>query len=191
MDQTGQFALAYALSTTAGLRGFLTLLAASLAAHFGWIHPSAGFAWLGSTSAIAVLAVFSILEVLGDKIPAVDHLLQIMHTAVRPVAAAILVGSTIQTDNHTELYALMGLGAVNSLVVHGSSVAARAASTMTTAGTANPLLSLVEDGVALGGILLSFFVPVLAAVICLIGVIAMLVLARKAAHTLHARAPAK
>jgi uncharacterized membrane protein len=174
MDASGQFALAYALTTTAGLRGFLTLFAASVAAHYHWIHPAAGFGWLGSDSTTVVLGIFALLEVLADKVPAVDHALHAVSFAVRPLAGAILVGSTVHTDNPGALYALMALGAVNSLVVHTSSAAARAASTVGTFGAASAPISLGEDVTAIGGIILAFLHPYLAAALALIFVLVLL-----------------
>src|SRR5579864_4066935 len=123
MDTSGQFALAYALTTTAGLRGFLTLFAASVAAHYHWIHPSGSFVWLGSDTTTVVLGVFALLEIVADKIPAVDHALHAVSFAVRPLAGAILVGGTIHADIPGTLYSLMALGALNTLVVHSSSAA--------------------------------------------------------------------
>jgi len=187
MDPTSQYALAYALTTTAGLRGFLTLLAASIATHVGWIHPTAAFAWLGSDGAMAVLAVFSGLEFVGDKVPIVDHALHVVQTGVRPLAAAILVGATAPTESHAQLYSLMALGAVNALVVHGASVTARAASTTATLGAGNVVLSLVEDAVAIVGIVLSFVAPVVAAILALALVITIVLVAR--AWYRRARAP--
>lgn len=179
MDATTQYALAYALTTTAGLRGFLTLFAASVAAHYHWIHPSPGFAWLGADGAVIVLGVFALLEMLADKIPAIDHALHAISFGVRPVAAAILVGGTVDTSNHAQLYGLMAAGALNALVVHGSSATARAASSATTLGVANPVISVVEDLIAIGGLILAFIYPVLAAILALLLVIALIVAARR------------
>jgi hypothetical protein len=50
------------------LRPFVTLALASLAMHFGYLHPSAPFASLGSDGATAVLALLAVLEVLSDNI---------------------------------------------------------------------------------------------------------------------------
>jgi uncharacterized membrane protein len=177
MDASGQFALAYALTTTAGLRGFLTLFAASVAAHYHWIHPSSGFAWLGSDGATTVLGVFALLELLADKVPVVDHLLHAVSFAVRPLAGAILVGSTIHTSNPGTLYTFMALGAANSLIVHSSSAAARAASTIGTFGAANAPISIGEDVVAIGGIILAFLRPYIAAILAALFVLSLLVAA--------------
>lgn len=175
MDTSGQFALAYALTTTAGLRGFLTLFAASLAAHYHWIHPSGSFAWLGSDTTTVVLGIFALIELLADKIPAVDHALHAVSFVVRPLAGAILVGGTIHTDNPGTLYSLMALGALNSLVVHSSSAAARAASTVGTLGAANAPISVGEDATAIGGILLAFLHPYIAAILAAMFVLVLLV----------------
>lgn len=174
MDAATQYALAYALTTTAGLRGFLTLFAAAAAAHFHIIHPSAGFAWLGSDGAVIVLGVFALLEIAADKIPAVDHALHAVSFAARPAAAAILVGGTVNTSSPSELYALMAAGALNALVVHSSAAAARAASSATTLGAANPGISIVEDIIAIGGIIAAFAYPILAAILALILVITLI-----------------
>jgi hypothetical protein len=178
VDAASQYALAYALTTTAGLRGFLTLLAGSIAIHLGWIHPSAAFAWLGADGASVVLAVFSVLEVLGDKVPFVDHALHATYFLVRPLAAAILVGATVHSESQTALYAMMAAGALNALVVHGSAATARAASSATTLGFGNVVLSVAEDLIAAGGIVLAFGKPLLAAVLCVVFVICLLLAAR-------------
>jgi uncharacterized membrane protein len=175
MDTTGQYALAYALTTTAGLRGFLTLFAASVAAHYHWIHPTGSFAWLASDTATVVLGVFALLELIADKIPAVDHALHAISFAARPVAGAILVGGTVHTSNPGTLYTLMAVGALNTLVVHSSSAAARAASTLSTLGAANAPISAGEDATAIGGIILAFIHPYIAAILAALFVLALIV----------------
>ncbi|HZV79016.1 MAG TPA: DUF4126 domain-containing protein [Candidatus Binatus sp.] len=187
MDAATQYALAYALTTTAGLRGFLTLFAASVAAHYHIIHPSAAFAWLGSEGTVIVLGIFALLELTADKVPALDHALHAVSFAARPVAAAILVGGTVNTSSPGELAGLMAAGALNALVVHTSSATARAASSVATMGIANPVLSVIEDVIAIGGLILSFAAPILAAVLALIFVIALIVVGRRLYLTMRER----
>ena len=184
MNTTTEYALAFALTTTAGLRGFLALLVASLAAHAGWIHLNAPYAWLGTDAASVVLAVFAVLEILADKFPAIDNALHVLYFVVRPAAAAILVGGTVHTPNQGELIGLMVLGALNAFVIHGASATARAASTATTLGIANPILSVGEDIAALGGSALAIVMPLLAATLAL----ALLVLLLIVAGRIRARA---
>jgi hypothetical protein len=180
MDATTQYALAYALTTTAGLRGFLTLFAASVAAHYHVIHPSPAFMWLGADGTVLVLGVFALLEMVADKVPAVDHALHAVSFAVRPVAAAILVGGTVNTSSPGELVGLMAAGALNALVVHTSSATARAASSMATLGLANPAISIVEDVVAIASLVVTFAFPIIAAVLAVVVVIALIALGWRA-----------
>ena len=177
MDTSGQYALAYALTTTAGLRGFLTLFAASVAAHYHLIHPAGAFAWLASDTATVVLGIFALLELAADKIPALDNALHAVSFAVRPIAGAILVGSTIQTQNPATLYTAMAVGALNTLLVHSSSAAARATSTVSTLGTANTAISAGEDATSIFGIVLAFLHPYLAAILAALFVLTLIVIA--------------
>ena len=179
MDATTEYAMAYALTTTAGVRAFLALLVAAVAAHEGWIHITNSFTWLGSTGSIAVLAIFALLEILGDKVPVVDHVLHLVHFVVRPAAAAILVAGTVHTPSNAELVSLMVVGALNAFVVHGSIATVRAASTATTLGVVNPGLSVVEDVVAIGGGAAAIAFPFVAALIAIIFVIALVVVVRR------------
>jgi uncharacterized membrane protein len=163
MDPAAQYALAYALTTSAGLRGLLTLAAVSVAVHLGLFHPPQSFAWLGSDNVTVVLVLVAAVEVLGDKVPLIDHAFHAVQIALKPVAAAILVGGVVHTQHPLELYALMALGALNALGVHAVSATTRGASTALTAGVANPGLSLVEDIIAVALIVCAFLAPVFAA----------------------------
>lgn len=180
MDAVTQFALAYALTTTAGIRALLPLAAASAAAHAGWIHPPDEFAWLGHSAVMWILIAFAVVEMAADKIPLVDHAMHFVQVAAKPAAAAILIGGTTHPHGNPELIFLMVVGALNALGIHGAVVAARAASTVGTAGLANPLLSTVEDTGSIGAIVLSFVAPVVAAVLALIATVLLVVFARRA-----------
>jgi len=83
-------ALAMALAATAGLRAWLPLLLAGLLVRAGWLELSAPFAFLASTKALMVFAVATVLEIAGDKIPAVDHALDALGTPLKLVAGALL-----------------------------------------------------------------------------------------------------
>ena len=178
-----EFATAYALSTTIGLRAFVTLALASLAMHLGYLHPSPAFAWLGSNGATVVFALLAILELASDKVPIVDHFMHAIHFATKPIAAAVLVGSLVPSGTDDSIapatYALMGVGALNALGVHTASATVRTASTATTLGLANPRVSLVEDGIAIVGVVLAVLVPVAAAALAIVCTALVLFLARR------------
>ena len=168
MDAVTQYALAYALTTTAGIRGLLTLAVVSFAAHVGWLHPPAGFAWLSSTPALVVLIVIAAVDFVGDKIPMVDHGLHVVHAIVKPAAGAILVGSVVHAPSQVDLVGLMALGALNAFGVHAASATARGASTALTAGVANPFVSFFEDVTTVVMLVIAWATPILAAAIAIV-----------------------
>lgn len=179
MDGPTQYAVAYALTTTAGIRGLLTLAVVSFAAHAGWLHPPAGFAWLGATNVTIALIAVALIDFAGDKIPAVDHLFHMVNVIVKPACAAILVGGTLHAQSEGMLVALMTLGVLNALGVHAASATIRGASTMTTGGLANPAISVLEDGGSIAMVVMAFAAPFVAAAIAIVVTIAAVVVGRR------------
>lgn len=168
MDAATQYALAYALSSISGLRGFLVLFLAACAAHFGILHPNHAFEWLGSGSAMWALGGLSAVEFVADKIPAVDNAMHALQTVSKPITAAIVTGSVVPGQTDLMTYVLMAAGATNALAIHGAVAGVRAGSTLGTAGTLNPVLSVIEDVVAVGATAIAFFAPVLMAIVAVV-----------------------
>ena len=87
------------------------------------------------------------------------------------------------------LYAMMVAGGLNALFVHGSAATARAASSATTMGLGNIVLSFAEDTIAAGGLVLAFFKPVAAAIAALAFVAALVLVSRAAVARARLLAP--
>src|SRR5512138_341258 len=140
-------ALAIALAASAGLRAWLPLLLAGGLARLGVLDLGPAFQFLGSNKALILFGVATVIEVLGDKVPAVDHVLDVIGTPLRPAAGALLAASVLGTvsDPLTSLVLGTVVGAPSALVPHAAKSALRAASTAATGGLANPVLSLLED----------------------------------------------
>jgi Domain of unknown function (DUF4126) len=162
-------ALAIALAASAGLRAWLPLLLASGLARLGVLDLGPSFQFLASNKALFLLGVATAIELVGDKIPAVDHALDVIGTPLRPAAGALLAASVLGTvsDPLTSIVLGTAVGAPSALVPHAAKSALRAASTATTGGLANPLLSFVEDGLSLALFVLAVLVPVV--VVALLG----------------------
>jgi hypothetical protein len=186
------FATAYTLSSSIGIRPFLTLAIASLAMHLGYLHPSVAFAYLGSDGATWLLGALALLEFVGDKIPVVDHTLHVLHFATKPIAAALLVGGTVSSTGSPDFAtdALMGMGALNALGIHAGVAALRGASTATTLGVANPIISVGEDVVAIFASVLAIFVPIVGALLAILATLLVVVLARYVYSNMRRSAPA-
>ena len=156
---------AFALSGAAGLNAWLSLFAAAVAARLDLVELAAPFDGLASTGGLVVLGALTLADLVGDKIPGVDHVLHVLGLAVAPVSgAALFVGQTgDETDLPTLLALLLGGGTAG--VVHAARAAVRPVSTAGTAGLGNPVLSVGEDVGSLSLVVLAFVVPLLAVVL--------------------------
>ena len=137
------------IAAACGLRAFLPLLALALGVHFGLVHVQPGMAWIGSLPAIVTLVWATLLELAADKVPALDHALDVVALGLRPAAAALAAWVTF-SGAHPALAvaAALVLGA-SAMGVQVAKAKVRLGSSMLTFGTANPLLSFAEDGVAI------------------------------------------
>jgi hypothetical protein len=162
-------ALAIALAASAGLRAWLPLLLASGLARLGVLDLGPSFGFLASNKALVLFGVATAIELIGDKIPSVDHALDVIGTPLRPAAGALLAASVLGTvsDPLTSIVLGTAVGAPSALVPHAAKSALRAVSTATTGGLANPVLSFVEDGISIALFVLAVLVPVV--VVALLG----------------------
>ena len=103
-----------------------------------------------------------LLEVLADKIPVVDHLLDTVAVFIKPVAAMIAAAS-VMTELDPLLSTVVGLVLGGSMAqgVHLVKAKLRVMSSALTATVANPFLSIIEDLLALVATVLAFLLPVL------------------------------
>lgn len=163
--------LGLGLSASTGLNTFVPLLLLGAAARFGVAGIELGdkFHWLTSDVALVVLIVASIVEIIADKIPAVDHFLDGVGTFVRPAAGAVAAASVLTGIDPT-VAAILGLivGAPTSFGFHTLKAGTRVASSATTFGCANPVISLLEDIVAFFLSVLAIFAPIIVPIALLI-----------------------
>jgi uncharacterized protein DUF4126 len=166
----GTLALAVALAAATGLRAWLPLLVAGALSKAGLAELGPSFAWLGSWPALGLLGGATALEIAGDKIPVVDHVLDAVGTIIRPLTATLAAAAALVHVHDPMLALVLGLvvGAPVALAPHAAKANLRGLSTGTTGGLANPLLSVLEDILSLGITLLAFLVPVLVAITLLV-----------------------
>jgi len=137
---------AFGLSASAGLNAYIPLLVIALVDRLtdGLMDLQGPWAWLSSWWTIGVLAMLLVIEVLADKIPAVDTANDIVQTVVRPTAGAILFAASTHTIHlHPVLAAICGVIVAGG--VHTVKATGRPVLSVTTGGTANPIVSTVED----------------------------------------------
>jgi len=172
MDGLLSIFTSFGLSTSAGLNAYLPLLIVALTARFtDWIHLGESFDAMTSWWSIGVLVVLLTVEVLADKIPAIDTANDVIQTAIRPVAGAILFAANTNaiSDIHPVLAMICGFFLAGT--VHVVKATARPVVTASTGGVANPVLSTVEDTLSALTAFLAILLPTLLAILLLMAVL--------------------
>ena len=170
------------LAAAAGLNAWIPLLVLGLLSRFTDLVPlPATWQWLSSDLALWIVGALLVVEIVADKIPALDTVNDIIHTAIRPAAGGIVFGAGASAEALTlDDSASWGTidwgsvitGVVIALVVHGIKATARPVANIATGGVAAPVLSTIEDGVSVAVSVLAILLPVLAILL----VIALVVL---------------
>ena len=169
----------FGLATAAGLNAYIPLLALGLLSRFtDLVTLPHGWAWLENGWVMAIVGVLLVVEVVADKIPALDSINDTVQTFVRPTAGGIVFGSgtAAQTSAVTDpgAFAQSGqwipvvIGVVTALMVSLTKSTVRPAANVATAGVAAPVLSTIEDVTSVGLVFLAILVPVLVAVVALV-----------------------
>jgi hypothetical protein len=180
---------AFGLSTSAGLNAYIPLLIIGVTAHYfpGLIKLQTPWDTLANPWVLIVLGILLIIEMLADKVPAVNHINDIIQTVIRPAAGAIVFAASAQviTDLNPALALICGLLVAGT--VHAVKAGAvRPMVTATTGGAGNVPVSIIEDIIATLLSILSIVIPILVA--CLLVVLTALLLwwlwrrSRKKAH---------
>lgn len=155
----------FGLSASAGLNAYIPLLVIALLGRFtNLIHLNSPWNSLTSWWVIGLLVILSIVEFFADKIPAVNHVNDIIQTFIRPTAGAIAFASSSNLVSGVHPVLALGAGLLIAGSVHAVKAAAvRPAVTAATAGAGNIPVSILEDVVSTGLSILSVVVPVVIA----------------------------
>jgi hypothetical protein len=164
------------LSTAAGLNAYIPMLLLGLLARFtDLVNLPSGWAWMENGWVLAILAVLLVVEIVADKVPALDSLNDTVQTFVRPAAGGIVFGSGTAAETaavadpgewaQSGQWVTVLIGVVVALVVSLTKSAVRPAANVTTAGVAAPVLSTIEDAASFGLVFVALLLPVLVLVI--------------------------
>jgi hypothetical protein len=151
LDSVFYLLLGVGLSAAAGFRVFVPLLVLGLAGRIEQVPISENMLWMTTTPAVVVFAAATAFEVAAYYVPWLDNALDTLTTPLAVVAGVVATASVL-TDVDPLIQWSLGLiaGGTAAGVVQIATVATRAASSLTTAGLGNPLISTVEAGAATG-----------------------------------------
>lgn len=146
---TGIFT-AFGLSASAGLNAYIPLLLVGLLARYtNLIHLNAPWDTLSNPWIVLMLCILVIIEMLADKIPAVNHLNDLVQTLIRPAAGAIAFAASANVVTNVSPVLALACGLLVAGTVHVAKAGAvRPLVTATTGGAGNIPVSIAEDVVS-------------------------------------------
>ncbi len=153
---------AVGLGAASGLNAWIPLLGLGIAERLGLVTLTEPFDRLGTTWVLVVLAALFLADLVGDKVPVVDHVLHAVGTVIAPVSGAIVFGAQENLLSQSAPWAAAVAGMVLGESVHLARSSVRPAVTAGTGGVGNPVMSAIEDAVSFVLTVLAVLVPVLA-----------------------------
>lgn len=155
--------LGIGLAAATGFRVFLPMLIVSAGAYTGHLPLTESFSWLGTSSALIMLGVATIVEILAYYIPGLDNLLDALATPAALVAGTI-VSAAVMTDvpPMVKWTAAVIAGGGIAGITQGAIAMLRANSTVWTGGLGNFIIATAELAGALVVSFLALAAPVAA-----------------------------
>jgi len=144
---TGIFT-AFGLSASAGLNAYIPLLVVGVIGHYFPDLMKLNQPWdtLANPWIVLLLCVLVIIEMLADKVPAVNHINDLIQTFIRPAAGAIVFAASANVVSNIHPVLALAAGLLISGTVHlTKSGVVRPVVTATTGGTGNVPVSIAED----------------------------------------------
>ena len=177
MDLIATLGRSLGFSFAAGVNLYATVAILGLASRYGWVDLPAQYDVFDNDVVIGAAMVMYLIEFFADKIPYVDSLWDVVHTAIRPVGGALIAVTTLG-DASPSLEGLVALlGGTIAAGSHLTKTSTRAAANTSPEPFSNWGLSLGEDifVVGLGYLALQYpeiTLVVVAVLLAVIGVVA-------------------
>lgn len=158
--------IAFALA--AGVNVYATVALIGLAVRFDWVTLPAQYQPFGSDVVIAAAVLLYLIEFFADKIPYVDTLWDLLHTAIRPVGGALIAVTSLGEAGPAAAGLAALLGGAVAASGHLTKAGTRAAANASPEPFSNWLLSLGEDAFVFGLGYLALAHPLAALVVALV-----------------------
>jgi hypothetical protein len=154
--------LAAGSAWTSGINLYATVAVLGLLEHYRLVRLPGGLHVLDNWLIIGVAVGLYCVEFFADKVPYVDTVWDAVHTFIRVPAGAVLAYAATNDLNPTVRVLALLLGGGIALSSHGTKATVRAAANVSPEPVSNWVLSIVEDLLAVGGVVLSVVAPLVA-----------------------------
>ncbi len=145
MNPVETLSLVLGAGFSSGLNLYATVATLGLLHRFGIIHLPAQLEILAHPWVLGIAGTLYLLEFFADKIPYVDTIWDVVHTFIRPPAAALLAFAAAGAAPPAWRWGAALLAGGVALTSHGTKASARAAVNTSPEPFSNWVLSLGED----------------------------------------------
>jgi hypothetical protein len=149
-DRNELVALIVAVCFAAGLNVYATVATLGLLARAGVLTLPGSLELVSNWWVIGISGAMFVLEFFADKIPVFDLVWNVLQTAVRIPAGAVLAYAAAQPLGLGGQLVAAVAGGTISFAAHSGKLAARTAATTSPEPASNFFLSLAEDAFAIG-----------------------------------------
>ena len=174
MDMITTLGRTLGFSLAAGVNLYATVALLGLASRFGWVNLPEQFQAFNNDWLIGAAIAMYLLEFFADKVPYVDTLWDIVHTAIRPVGGALIAVTTLGEASPGTQALIALLGGTVAASSHLTKTSTRAAANASPEPFSNWFLSLGEDVFVVGLGYLAMSHPLAALIV---GVVLLMVIA--------------
>ncbi|MER3429101.1 MAG: DUF4126 domain-containing protein [Pyrinomonas sp.] len=186
MNIIDTLALAFGSAWTSGLNLYATVAVLGLVQRMGWARLPGDLQVLDHWGIIGLALALYAIEFIADKVPYVDSIWDAVHTFVRvPAGALLALAATTGLDPKIQVAAFL-LGGGLAFSTHASKAAVRAGTNLSPEPFTNWLLSLAEDALAIGAIIVALLHPLVIFAIIFISLLLFIWLVPKAVRRLRA-----
>src|ERR671913_2650877 len=172
-------------SFAAGVNLYATVAILGLAAKYGWVSLPPQFQAFNSDIVIGAAIVMYLIEFFADKIPYVDTVWDVLHTAIRPVGGALIAVTTLGDASPTVEALIALLGGAVATGSHLTKTSTRAVANTSPEPFSNWFLSLGEDLFVVGLGYLALKYPVAALVVASVLLVLIVVFAAVIVRTVR------
>ncbi len=160
--------LALGSAWTSGINLYATVAVLGLLQHYKLAQLPGGLHVLDNWIIIGIALALYVIEFFADKVPYLDTIWDAIHTFIRvPAGAVIAAAATSDISPAVQVVALL-VGGGLALSTHGTKATVRASANVSPEPVSNWILSLVEDVIAIGAVVLAVVYPVVILVVILI-----------------------
>ncbi|MBK8944535.1 MAG: DUF4126 domain-containing protein [Ignavibacteriae bacterium] len=160
-DSVISFLLGVSLAAAVGFRIFVPLLIMSIASLLGYLNISSGFEWIGTIPALIIFGAATLFEIAGYYIPFIDNFLDTISSPAAVIAGSIVMASSIvELDPLIKWVLAIVAGGGAAGLVQSLTTITRGASSVTTGGIGNHIVSTTEAGASFGISILAILFPI-------------------------------